>query len=116
MRFLIDEDFDNRIFRGLVRRIPELDIIRVQDTDVATSSDPTILEWATTENRVLLTHDVNTMTYYFKRHLEKGHTSPGILFVPQTLPISIAIDELVLVAKYSVDGEYENQLRFIPLD
>jgi hypothetical protein len=32
MRFLIDEDFDNRIFRGLLRAEPLLDIIRVQDT------------------------------------------------------------------------------------
>lgn len=99
-----------------MRRLPELDIIRVQDTDVATASDPTVLEWAAAENRVLLTHDVSTMTYFFKQHLEKGLYSPGILFIPQTLPIGHAIDELVLVAKYSLADEYENQMRFIPLD
>ena len=30
-RFLTDEDFDNRILRGLIRRLPELDVVRVQD-------------------------------------------------------------------------------------
>ena len=114
MRFLADEDFDNRIFRGLLRRLPHLDLVRVQDTQVASGDDPMVLQWAATENRVVLTHDVNTMTYYFKQRIDKGLVSPGLLFVPQTLPIGLAIDELVLVAEYSHEGEYRNQMRFIP--
>lgn len=74
------------------------------------------LVWAATESRILLTHDVTTMSYFFKRHLEKGLSSPGILFIAQTLSIGIAIDELELIAKYSLDDEYNNQMRFIPFD
>ena len=33
LRFLMDEDFDNDIVRGLLRRLPTLDIVRVQDID-----------------------------------------------------------------------------------
>jgi len=29
--FLADEDFDGRIVRGIERRLPNLDIVRVQD-------------------------------------------------------------------------------------
>ncbi len=76
MRFLIDEDFDNRIFRGMLRRIPELDIVRVQDTEIAMANDRVVLEWAARNERILLTHDVNTMTHYFKEHLDRGNISP----------------------------------------
>jgi hypothetical protein len=116
MKFLADEDFDNRILRGILRRLPDIDIVRVQDTKVATSSDPDVLEWAAVENRVLLTHDVHTMTHYFRLRLSSGLSSPGIIFVPQVLPVGMAIKELVLITQYSLEGEYENQMRFIPFD
>ncbi|MEM7111440.1 MAG: DUF5615 family PIN-like protein [Chloroflexota bacterium] len=116
IRFLADEDFDNRIIRGVLRRLPKLDLIRVQDTEVATEDDPIILEWASLENRVLLSHDVNTMTAHFKAHLANGFSSPGVLFVSQSLPVGFVIDELVLIATYSLEGEYRNQMNFIPFD
>ena len=31
MKFAVDEDFNNRILRGVLRRQPRLDIVRVQD-------------------------------------------------------------------------------------
>ena len=61
LRFAVDEDFDNRILRGLLRLLPTLDIVRVQDAGLLGKPDPAILEWAATENRVLLTHDATTM-------------------------------------------------------
>lgn len=116
IRFLADEDFDNRIIRGLLRRLPNLDLIRVQDTEAATKNDPAVLEWAFGENRVLLSHDVNTMTHHFKQRLARGRSSPGVLFIPQFLPIGLIIDELALIAEYSLEGEYQNQMRFVPFD
>ncbi len=62
LRLAADEDFNGRIVRGLRRRDPKLDIRRVQDTDVFGASDEEVLEWAAAEDRVLLTHDVATMT------------------------------------------------------
>lgn len=115
MKFLADEDFDNRILRGIIRRLPELDVVRVQDTEAINKTDPEVLEWADKDDRVLLTHDVNTMTYYFRERLGQGYSSPGIFLVPQSVPIGLVIEELVLIAQYSVDDEYRNQMRFIPL-
>ena len=40
MKFLADENFDNRIVRGLLRRQPDLDILRVQDLEIAGADDP----------------------------------------------------------------------------
>ena len=58
-----DEDFNNVILRGARRRNADLDIVRVQDVSgLPGADDATVLEWAAREDRVLFTHDVNTMT------------------------------------------------------
>ncbi len=65
--FLSDEDFNRRIVRGLRRRLPRLDIVRVQDVGLITRPDTEVLEWAANENRVVLTHDVTTMSKHTLR-------------------------------------------------
>ena len=44
-----DENFDGDVVRGLLRRVPELDVVRIQDANLAGSPDPTILAWAADE-------------------------------------------------------------------
>ena len=36
-----DEDFNNDIVRGLRRREPSIDIVRVQDAEIGGADDPT---------------------------------------------------------------------------
>jgi predicted nuclease of predicted toxin-antitoxin system len=64
LRLAADENFNNNIVRGLLRRYPNLDIIRIQDVGLSGADDPTVLEWAAQEERILLTHDVSTITRY----------------------------------------------------
>ena len=40
IRLASGENFDGDIVRGLLRRVPELDLVRVQDADLAGSPDP----------------------------------------------------------------------------
>jgi hypothetical protein len=63
IRLAADENFNNDIVRGILRRAPEIDIVRVQDAGLAMADDPTVLEWAAQMWRVLLTHDVATITH-----------------------------------------------------
>jgi hypothetical protein len=37
IRFLVDEDFNNDVVRGLLRRVPEADLARVQDLGLGAS-------------------------------------------------------------------------------
>lgn len=41
-----DENFNNDILRGLLRRDPTLDIVRIQDVGLTHAPDPIVLEWA----------------------------------------------------------------------
>ncbi len=86
LRFLADEDFDNDIVRGLLRRLPDLDIVRVQDVQLDRQQDAAILEWAAAEGRVVLTHDVSTMTAHAIRRIAARIRMPGLFAVSQAAP------------------------------
>jgi hypothetical protein len=76
---------------------------------------PTILEWAAQAGRVLLTHDVATMTRYAYDRVREGKPMPGVFEVGRAVPIGVAIEEIVLLAECSLDGEWEGQVRYLPL-
>lgn len=61
LQFLSDENFDGDIVRGLFRREPNLDLMRVQDVGLRELDDPIVLDWAATNDRIVLTHDRSTM-------------------------------------------------------
>jgi predicted nuclease of predicted toxin-antitoxin system len=64
VRWLADENLNKDIVRGLLRRKPDLDIVRVQDVGLSGVDDASLLAWAAAQDRMLITHDVSTMTAY----------------------------------------------------
>jgi hypothetical protein len=46
IRFLADENFNNDIVRGVLRRIPTADIVRAQQVGLTGVGDDAVLEWA----------------------------------------------------------------------
>jgi hypothetical protein len=115
LRFVADENFNNDIVRGVLRRNPDVDIVRVQDVDLSEADDPTILAWAAQEKRVLLTHDVATVTHYAYERVREGLPMPGVFEVTRKVPIGIAIEEILILAECSTEGEWEGQVRYLPL-
>ena len=74
-----------------------------------------MLAWTAQEGRVLLTHDVSTITWYAYEHVQGGEPTPGVFEVSRDLPIGRAIEEIVLLAECSLEGEWEGQVRYLPL-
>jgi hypothetical protein len=115
LRFAADENFNNDIVRGVLRRNPHVDIVRVQDAGLSEAADPILLEWAAKDNRVVLTHDVSTMTRYAYERVTSGLSMPGVFEVARKVPIGVAIDEILILAECSLEGEREGQVRYLPL-
>lgn len=115
LRFLADENLENRIFAGLKRRSPSLDIIRVQDAGLTGVDDPAILEWAAEQERVLITHDVRTMTKYAYDRVGAGLPMAGVIEIRRGALISEVIDDLLLLAECYGTEEIEGQVVFVPL-
>ena len=115
LRFAADENFRRDIVQGLRRRYPELDIATVQERGLQTAPDSAVLEWAAREGRVLLTHDLSTMGVAAYERVAEGLPMHGVVFVRWQYPMRQAVDELELVAGASLEGEWENQVRYLPV-
>ncbi len=94
LTLLSDENFSGDILRGLLDRIPEIDLVRVQDVELPGAKDPEILEWAAAELRVILTHDRRTFPGFA---YDSGLAMPGVIVVSDQISAGQAIDELTLL-------------------
>ena len=65
LKLVSDENFNADILRGLYRRRPDFDVVRVKDIGLDATPDADILAWAAVEERIVLTHDRDTMPYCF---------------------------------------------------
>lgn len=85
-------------------------------TDLSGADDPTVLAWAAQHDRILLTHDVATITHYAYERVRSGLPMPGVFEVSRKVPIGMAIDDLLLIAECSTKHEWEGQVRYLPLN
>ena len=115
LRLAADENFNNDIVRGLFRRKPDLDIVRVRDAGLSGAGDPAILEWAARHRRVLVTHDVSTRCKHAYERVAAGQPMPGVFEVSISLSVARAIDDLLLIVECSLEGEWEGQVRYLLL-
>jgi len=92
-----------------------LDVVRVQDVGLSATDDRHILEWATPQQRILLTHDVNTVTKYAGERVEQGLPMPGVFAVRRTAPIGPVIEDLILLAECSLENEWDDRVLYLPL-
>lgn len=115
LKLVSDENFNGDILRGLFRRRPDLDVVRVQDIGLSATPDPDILEWAAREGRILLTHDCDTMVYFACSRVKAGQAMPGVFLVSDQMPIGQAIDEILLAFDCLTSEECKDFIRFIPL-
>ena len=115
IRFLSDENFNGKILRGLRIRQPDVDFVRVQDTDLCSAPDPEVLEWAAREKRILLTHDLETMIKYANERIAAGLAMTGVVFVHDSLAPGIVIEDLLVILGASEASEWENRVEYLPL-
>ena len=115
VRFAADENLTQKIVRGLRRRNPGCDIRTLQEAGLSGANDVEVLDWSARENRILLTHDVTTITKHAYARVESGLPMPGVFEVPQSLSLGAAIEDLLLLGECSLDGEWANQVRYLPL-
>jgi hypothetical protein len=82
---------------------------------VAGAPDEEVLQWAAQEGRLVLTHDVSTMTAAAWARVRAGLPMPGLIEVSSEASVGRAIDEIRLVIVASRPGEHEGRVLFLPL-
>ena len=115
LRFCADENFNNNILRGLLRRLPAVDVVRIQDIGLAGTDDITLLEWAAKQDRIILTHDIRTMVGFAFTRVDAGLPMPGIFEIDCDASLGLILEDLILLAECSFNGEWEGQVIYLPL-
>ena len=105
-----DADVHGDIIRGLRRRRPGIDLVRVQDAPPEGTPDPEVLAWAASEGRVVITNDRNTMVGYARAGAVAGGPTPGLVVTAPSQAIGPAIDDILLVVECMTAGELRDQV------
>lgn len=64
---------------------------------------------------MLLTHDASTLIGYAYERVRQGLPMPGVFEVRQEVHIGVAIEEVLILAECSTEGEWEGQVGHLPL-
>lgn len=110
-----DENLNRQIVSGLRRRLPAVDLVTVQDAGRSGTSDPDVLAWAAAEGRVLITHDIRTMKDFAYGRVAAGEVMPGVVAVPDRMPVAQAIDDLVTIIEVALPDEMRDRVLRLPL-
>jgi hypothetical protein len=114
LRFQADADLNQIIVHAAIRREPTLDFQTAAASGLMELGDPAVLALAAREGRVLVTHDRKTMPRHFAAFIA-AETSPGVLIIPQQLPVATAVEDLLLIWSIMDAEEWRNTIRFLPL-
>lgn len=115
LRLLADENLNHDLIRGVLRRMQSLDLVRVQDVGLREADDPSVLEWAAKERRIVLTHDVNTMPAFAFDRVRRNQAMPGMLVISQQAALAGVIDDILLIAECGEIGDYDGRVVYLPL-
>lgn len=88
IRFQADENLNEDIVTGVLRRAPEIDFEFADHAGLYKLSDLEVLAIAARDERILITHDLRSMPEHFARFIET-RTCPGVFIISQK-PASLA--------------------------
>ncbi|HXT37958.1 MAG TPA: DUF5615 family PIN-like protein [Chloroflexota bacterium] len=115
LRLLADENFDNDLIRGVLRRQATCDIVRVQDVGLTGADDPSVLAWAAEQGRIVLSHDLATLPDHAYARIGSALPMPGVFAVAAASPIGQVIEDVLILAECSDNAEWDGRVLYLPL-
>jgi predicted nuclease of predicted toxin-antitoxin system len=113
MRFAADENFNGRILRGLQARLPDLDIVRVQDTPMYAKPYSELSAWAAEQNLILFTHDAETIPGFVNNRLKQRLPMPGVIVVRETVAMGDILNDLESYIGAGSPSDFENLVMYV---
>lgn len=114
LRLAADENLNSAIVQVLLRKRPEIDVVRMQDSPVSGADDPAVLAWAADERRVVVSHDGRTLPPFAWERVREGRPMCGVFVVSQFASVGQTVDDLLLVVECSRVGEWEGRVVHLP--
>ncbi len=114
VRFQADNDLNQNLVHAVRRRNLQIDFQTAPEANLHGLEDEAVLAFAATEGRGLVSHDRQTIPLHFAEFII-NQTSAGVILISQDLPLSQAVEELILVWEASEAEEWIDSLLSIPL-
>lgn len=115
LRLALDENLHGEIYDRLRTQLPQLDVIRIQDTPIISVDDATMLEWVALQGRLLVTHDKRTITDMYYARLSKGDPIPGVFMVNDDTKIKELVEDLAIIVQITPYSEWTDKITYLPL-
>jgi len=116
LRLASDADVHGHLIRGIRRRVPEIDLVRVQDALPEGIADPKVLAWAVDEGRVLITNDRATMIGYAVQRISAGEPMAGLIVTTSRQSLGSAIEDILLLTEcLSEDEIRQHAVVYLPI-
>lgn len=119
IRYLLDENLRGPLWRYVThhnaRGIDPIDAVRVGDLGVVPlgTLDPEVLIWCEAHDRILVSHDRNTVPVHLEAHLDAGRHIPGI-FLVRDVDLAEVVEFLAIAAGASDAAEWRDRYFYIP--
>src|SRR5262245_29244280 len=113
-RFLADNDLNDAIVRGMMRREPAVGFARLRQFGLERNSDLDVLRFAARERWIVVSHDVSSMSSAAFELLADGEAMHGLLLVHQREPIGVIIESLILIWSASEAEEWIGLVERLP--
>jgi len=113
IKFLADASLNQAIVSGVLRAEPLIDFLTASAGRLAGVADDEVLAIASREGRIVVTHDIKTMPFYFAQFLSTAEC-PRVILISQKTSLAEAIESLVLVWLASEPAEWVNRICRLP--
>jgi predicted nuclease of predicted toxin-antitoxin system len=92
-----------------------LDVVEARKAGLLGIPDPELLEWAASQDRILVTRDMPTMPDFAHARVVAGLPMPGVFILRRGASIGAAIESLLLVPASRAE-EWVNRVIYLPFD
>ena len=108
----LDEDaMSNSLLKAL--RSKEIDVVSVQEAGTEGSPDDQQLEWATSQGRVIYSHNISDFCRLHSQYLELGRNHAGIALIPQNTTIGDQVRAIVAFVSQKTLENMQNECIFL---
>ena len=114
-RFLADHDLNEHIVSGVLRREPLIEFVHARDIGLDARPDAEVLERASRDGLIVVSHDVNTMTAEAYARIEARTGMAGLLIVEQSKEVAIMIESLIVIWSASEAEEWREKVDYLPV-
>jgi hypothetical protein len=112
VRLYLDEDaMSNSLLRALRSR--GIDVISVQEAGTEGFLDHQQLDWATSQGRVIYTHNIGDFCRLHSQYLETGRNHAGIALIPQDTTIGDQVRAVVAFINQRTSENMKNERIFL---